>query len=214
MGTLLYPEFVDPPSADETSAVAQARQRVIKQAKELLTPVQGGAFLGELVKTIHMVKHPATSLRKSIDDYFRVLKKVPRRTSSAYRRKALNDTYLEFTYGWRPLMGDIQNGIETLRRYVANRPCKSRQLSVVADQFLLHTPPNPALLFPGSVSGIESLILGKSMSLWAVVLCSGRMVPKMHWRESSVYFPSLSPLLHGNWRPGHSLLIISPILVT
>lgn len=127
-GSLIPPVFFGAPSVDETSAVANARRQVISRAKSILTPVQAGVVMGELTKTVQMIKHPAATLRKSFDNYFSALKKVPRKKSSAYRRKALNDTYLEYTYGWRPLMADAQNGLDTMRSYLAKRPFELQEV--------------------------------------------------------------------------------------
>jgi hypothetical protein len=78
--------------------------------------------MGELAKTLHMIRNPAIALRALINDYFSSLKKVSRRLSSRARRRKLVDTYLEATFGWQPLIGDIQDGLKALNRYHARRP--------------------------------------------------------------------------------------------
>jgi hypothetical protein len=118
------PFFTDPVVAGVSLAAAQsiATKRFVKEVKSLITPFQGGVFLGELRQTLHMILHPAQALRRGIFGYFEKLKKISPRQTSKQLRRALGGTYLEAVFGWQPLMADIGDGFEALRRYSERRP--------------------------------------------------------------------------------------------
>lgn len=100
-----------------SGALQIAKSKVNKFALEKLRPTTGGVIAGELGKTLRMIKQPARAIQEQLRDYFRKLKKVSPRNSSAQRARALSDAYLELQYGWKPLWGDIEGAWETLRRY-------------------------------------------------------------------------------------------------
>lgn len=105
-------------SADNRALAAFARK--IAEARRLM---QGGVFLGELRQTIALVRNPAQSLRRGLDDYVSALKKKRpnvRRTPQPSRLRTasqiVSDTWLEHSFAWTPLISDIKNGAEALAR--------------------------------------------------------------------------------------------------
>lgn len=118
-------------SAGDNGAVNAAKTRLVSQFRNNNPQFLGGVVLGELGKTLRMIKHPAESLRDALWDYYRVLKKVPRGTARQ-RRRQLNNAYLEATYGWRPLISDINNGFDALDNYLKRTPFITKVFSAVA----------------------------------------------------------------------------------
>lgn len=110
------------------SAYAMARSKVIKQAKELLSPVQGAVALGELGKTLRMISNPALGLRNVLKSYNTRLKKAETRKSALSRRRELSSAYLELQMGWLPLASDVNGGIKALNAYTAKRPFEIRRV--------------------------------------------------------------------------------------
>lgn len=90
-----------------------------RRASEILRPVMGAVSAGELNKTLRMMMSPAKALRQGIEDYYKALKKVPRNSSTSVRKRALVDTYLEHTFGWKPLLADIQGAHKALKAFKA-----------------------------------------------------------------------------------------------
>ena len=110
-------------SASASNALAGALRRVVKQASGKITPFQSGIFLGELHKTLHMIRHPANSALRLMRDYQRaVMKRTRGKPSFDQAKKVVLDTYLEYTYGWRPLFMDIDNGMQALSTYAVKQP--------------------------------------------------------------------------------------------
>jgi hypothetical protein len=87
----------------------QARIKFLQKYRGSRTAFQGGQFLGELHETLMMLKHPALALRRGIDDYYGAVKERARRVAKHKRRKVIADTYLEYAFGWSPLINDIQS---------------------------------------------------------------------------------------------------------
>lgn len=92
----------------------QARIGFLKKCRRSQRQFQGGTFLGELREAIHMVKRPASSLRKGITAYLREAKKVSRRLHYTDRGKIWTKLWLEYNYGWRPLLHDIDDAMNAL----------------------------------------------------------------------------------------------------
>lgn len=114
------PEFhlpVAPPNHEDAKRLAYTK--FVKKAREKMTPFSGGIFLGEITRTLHMIRNPALALRRSLDAYFSELKKIQKRYSNyspsradekrRRLRRALAGTYLEYNFGWQQLMRDIHD---------------------------------------------------------------------------------------------------------
>jgi hypothetical protein len=113
-------EFFDPPSSN---GIAEdiARANFVSNCRKKQTSFQGGQFLGEIRETIHAIKHPADALRKGLSSYLGTVKKRARgfnsKTSYGTVRRMLGGTWLEYAFGWAPLVSDIKAGAEALAKY-------------------------------------------------------------------------------------------------
>jgi hypothetical protein len=99
----------DPVTLDASLVNRACRQRFIGKYRAKRTAFQGGIFLGELAQTVKMIKNPASKLRELITQYYNVAKK--RQKSVRVRRRTIQDSWLEFAYGVKPLVGDIKDAM-------------------------------------------------------------------------------------------------------
>lgn len=99
-----------------TAADNQAKAKFVKHCLSELQAIEGQVFLGELRETLHLIKHPLQSFRRSLDLYHNALRRR-RKGSRRHRERVVSDTWLEFQYGWGPLISDIESGVEALRRF-------------------------------------------------------------------------------------------------
>lgn len=107
----------DPSAYSDSRASDMAMMRFIKKCIEAERYFQGGVFLGELRETLHMIRNPAKALRHGIDNFFGALKERRRRRySAADRGRIAADTWLEYVFGWAPLINDLTSGAEALYR--------------------------------------------------------------------------------------------------
>jgi hypothetical protein len=98
-----------------------AKTNFIKRVREQQTTFQGGVAAGELNETLRMLRSPVKSLRKGLSSYLATLKKRKRQVKRVSPRKRLNaarkvlaDTWLEYSFGWKPLISDINDLTYTL----------------------------------------------------------------------------------------------------
>lgn len=115
IATLTFP----PPSASLLMRVSnRAISKFLDKATSARTAFEAGQDLGEIRETVESLIHPLSSLRKHVTQYFDLLKKARFRYKRPVSlRKALSDTYLEFTFGWNPLAADIGDAIAKLPGY-------------------------------------------------------------------------------------------------
>jgi hypothetical protein len=108
-----------PSDTDALAAINDARTKFAKSVEGALTLFSGGVFLGELREALHMIRHPAVGLRRGIGDYLknllnnsRRLRKMPR----PRRQRAIQQTYLEYVFGWSPFINDLEDASQYLQR--------------------------------------------------------------------------------------------------
>lgn len=111
----------NPTSIDTDEATNLARERFQLNSLDKQRRFTGGVFLGELHKTLHMIRSPAKNLFKSIGETTASLRKRGKLLPKHKRKEFLGNTYLEASYGWAPLVSDIQNGAEALAEYHLKR---------------------------------------------------------------------------------------------
>lgn len=113
-------------------AMAEAEKRWMSKISDLRSSVMLGVSAGELRETINMISRPFGTLADLTTKYLvrsnkirqgylsRRMKTNNKRLSRRAKRErvsvidALNDSYLEFTYGLNPLMNDIKNIFDEL----------------------------------------------------------------------------------------------------
>lgn len=99
-----------------STADAKASNKFLAQIRQQYTQFSAGTFFGELHQTLRMIAHPAEALSKQSWEYIGRLgnlKKVYARTKHPHRwRDAAPSLWLEYAFGWKPLLADIQNGFD------------------------------------------------------------------------------------------------------
>jgi hypothetical protein len=116
-----------PPALSVTDMYAveqSALSKFSKNAQSVLQAFDGLTFTGELLETLRMIRNPAKALRKSMGQYLDRTRRNKFRKRSKLKpgtrdfQKASTDSYLEATYGWQPIVSDIDSGMEALTRWV------------------------------------------------------------------------------------------------
>jgi len=94
---------------------SRAITQFLDKARSELSSFESGQDLGEIKQTIESILHPMKSLKQHVLSYFSSAKKLKNKYKKAHDlKKALSDTYLEWTFGWNPLIHDIADGIAGL----------------------------------------------------------------------------------------------------
>lgn len=118
---LLAEDYPTVSSYGSNSADKQARLAFLSNYRQARTAFQSGTFFGELAEAVRMLKSPVQAFRQGINRYYRaVTKRVGRKYESvkaADRRaaqKLVYETWLEYSYGWIPLLNDARDALSVL----------------------------------------------------------------------------------------------------
>lgn len=106
-----------------TEAENGAKTLFVSKVRQAQTALQGGVILGELGQTIRLIKSPFRRIGRVFGEYVDVLKKRRRtlRSLSVERRRDLiQDTWLEYSFGLRPLINDVNDGISAFNDILGN----------------------------------------------------------------------------------------------
>lgn len=119
-GTIGPVETLSGFTSSNQAAEQIALLQVYKRLRENHQKFSGMTFLGELRQAKAMVKRPAETLFKSIGSYIDTLKKRQKGISKSSKRgklarkKILADTWLEYSFGWIPLVSDVGSAAKAL----------------------------------------------------------------------------------------------------
>lgn len=96
----------------------------INKVQSIMSSLQTGEDFGELKQSIATLTNPMATLRKGLTSYLTVLSKKRDRGSlrrmrpqlrKTFLKKTLADTYLEYSFGWKPLVSSISNAFVGLQ---------------------------------------------------------------------------------------------------
>lgn len=113
-------------NSDYDFASNRAISKFLDAMDSVFTSVEAGQDFGEWKQTVAGVTKPLQSLRNHTLGYFDKLSSLKRsyKSPSVKFHKAVTDAYLEWTFGWKPLAGDVAAGLVGLQN-------RSRQFEVV-----------------------------------------------------------------------------------
>jgi len=95
---------------------SRAKLKLYSQLRDKQTAFEGMTFLGELGETIRMLKRPLSGIRDGMGDYLRTVQKRAHRSSKSNLNRMVSGTWLEYVYGWAPLIGQIDEARDALER--------------------------------------------------------------------------------------------------
>jgi hypothetical protein len=102
------PEAYDPAGVSDSDADYAARQQFVSKYQSRRTAFQGGVFFGELREAVEMIRRPAKALRDGLDSYYSdVKKRLKKKKKKKSRKRIIQDTWLEYSFGWSPLVNDV-----------------------------------------------------------------------------------------------------------
>lgn len=104
----------------------KALSKLYERIKEKQAGMNGMLILGELRETIKMLRRPGEGLLNLFSDYLGTAKglrqEFSRRKGGGNRKrftKAISDLWLEYSFGWKPLISDVRDIATTVAR-IAN----------------------------------------------------------------------------------------------
>lgn len=140
-------------SATISAATNKALSKLVTGIYEAQTTFAGGVALGELGETLRMIRRPAKALLQSVDRYISNLKKGYKTVPRRQRRRWLSETWLEYMFGWRPLVMDIRDGISAATNLVSEQ--RYPVVQVRASGVVEENVPQPTLVYTFGDGGKE-----------------------------------------------------------
>lgn len=110
---------IGPPSTvngSVTTALNQAKTRFVSSCREHQGAFKTGVFLGELRKTASLIGSSAKSLASGVSSYLTNASRIRSRVRKKDRLKVLADSWLEYSFGWKPLLSDIDDAAKEAAR--------------------------------------------------------------------------------------------------
>jgi len=108
-----YSSLTAPPAGNHIpEARTEATRRFVSNARQKLSPASLGVTFGELNETLGMLHHPGAAIVKRIGSYLTKVNKNLRRNKRApvkKRNEVVANTWLEYSFGWAPFLGDMKN---------------------------------------------------------------------------------------------------------
>jgi hypothetical protein len=98
----------DPAILSPSRAENLAREQFIQFYRARRTAFQSGVFLGELNQVVQMIRSPAQKLRTLVNDIREDAKRRVRGKRGKQFQQATAATWLEYQFGVKPLVGDIE----------------------------------------------------------------------------------------------------------
>lgn len=135
-GKLVY---VNAPTLGTISAdtISEAKAKLLKSASRRLKAFKAFTFTGELGEALRMIRSPGKSLRRELLWYIRNSARRNRRIRDrSARRRAIADSYLEWTFGVQPLTNDIGSAMEAFHRSSAQYESSYARVSGTATEIL------------------------------------------------------------------------------
>jgi len=107
-------------SNDDTKALTRFYEKLRKERSQM----NGLQFLGELRESLHMITHPADAIWKGLEQYISLLGKrkkgvapgLTKRQKASAWKGIIAGTWLEVSFGWKPLLMDTKDIAETVAR--------------------------------------------------------------------------------------------------
>lgn len=110
--------------ADETDkARTQAIIDFNGDFRNKMTEFNSGTFLGELAETVAGLARPGRALRNGVDDIAQAMKALKRRYGDASKAltKAAAGTWLEWNFGMKPIISDVDDAARAFRAMASGR---------------------------------------------------------------------------------------------
>lgn len=94
----------------------------LRKAKAAQRKLAVGVVAGELRETINLIRNPAVGLRNLVSDYVGSCRGLSRGASPRTTLRHISNQWLEFSFGARPLIADIQGALKSVEKRMFDLP--------------------------------------------------------------------------------------------
>jgi len=115
-GRCFAPVSIAVPSASPTSATNEALRYLHRHIRQTRTQMHGMTFLGELRQAVGMLRSRSRALFDGIGGYTSTALRIARRTPRNQVQRNLSNAWLEWSFGWAPLINDLKDAAIAIAR--------------------------------------------------------------------------------------------------
>jgi len=126
-----YCVFAAPPHpglASLARSEAQSLSRLYAAIRKLQSEISGPTFLGELREAVQMVRKPGEKMFKSAGQYLDAIASSRKHTNrwadrgraATYMGHVISNAWLELSFGWKPLLSDVEAIAVSVARMLNN----------------------------------------------------------------------------------------------
>jgi len=115
-GRITYPTYI-------TNDVSHGRDGVLMAAYAKMNepPILVGEILGDLAKTLQMIRRPMGTAAKLLTKMIEVKRYRLKKKAAGSIAKVTADVWLEYRYGWKPIIGDTATAVSELEKAQVGR---------------------------------------------------------------------------------------------
>jgi hypothetical protein len=123
LGALAIVNFPGQSTLSTSKARNQAITCALNKSLKLQQSLLSGVFLGELGQALRMIRNPAMALRSGLSNYLLHLRRLRGQVRSPDSLLSLaGNLWLEYTFGWKPLINDIKDGARAIAENMNRSP--------------------------------------------------------------------------------------------
>jgi len=124
-----------------TALDARVQTDLLRKIYQAQTTFQGGIFLGEFKEVVHMFRHPLSAITSQLNNYLKAVTKGKRSGMSvAKMNRMVAGTWLEYAYGFSPLISDLKNAAEAYSHLIARVDSETLHSFGEIDGFRIGSP--------------------------------------------------------------------------
>lgn len=123
----------EPSAYSDQSSLDMANREALTRFTKLLSAAQtqfhGLVAAGELGETLRGILRPAQGFRRLLGEYIgtskkraRAFRRLPKKEKLKKVNRMLAETWLEYSFGWKPLIGDIDDAVHALADIIYYQP--------------------------------------------------------------------------------------------
>jgi len=103
------------------SVQAEALMEMVQKVRQANTSLQGQIVAGEMAESLRLVNSAGKNLRHGMRDYLNDITRIARRSNPRHLMRTIGHRWLEYSFGWKPLLKDIDDGISAVQRLRGKR---------------------------------------------------------------------------------------------
>lgn len=106
----------NPDTLATAAATEAAKIEFLGEVRKAQTAFQGGVFLGEISKTLSLIRNPAQIFQRGLHSYLAEIRGYAYRGGKRAALKKASKLWLEYQFGWKQLYNDTLDGAKALSR--------------------------------------------------------------------------------------------------